>query len=624
MFRYTYTPLYMKFKIPSIDTLVAQASKTFQRFPLAIIAAIIGTSIAYSLVHEVYSQMPEQEMLLKIMFLCFLGLASFFASTLFGERRGWNQSKILGLQAVIVVLLVGYYFTLPPELFASPEKHIIRMLLLNLAVAFLCMFAAFIWKDEENGLWHFNKEAFIQLVITGIYAVVIFGGISIALATIDYLLGITIDGEVYGDLWCTVMGIFAPWFFLSHIPKDLDALESDTNYPYGLKVFTQYVLLPLVVFYLLILYIYNGKILVTWDWPKGLVSYLILFFSGAGIASLMLIHPLHEDKKYAWMKLFARVFYIAIIPLVGMLFYAIQLRIGDYGITENRYFVVVFGVWLLLMSLYFTFRKKQDLKLIPMSLCVIILLISFGPWGAFAVSENSQTQRLEGYLTKNNILVNGKVQKVDKEAVPLEDQQEISSIIRYLNTVHGLDSIQHWFEEDLMTLGSDEDDIRMKRSSSAWNKPELVMDLMGLDEVLPVPYFDPDGSKHYYFHADTSDEPLPLVGYDYLVQLRGYETRQDRFGDGSYRLYFDNEEGAIEIYKNDDVVDRIDLSDFFLGLTKDRSPHGEPGIPATEMVLEHSFSQGQLKIHFWSMSGSVKGEKAEVHHLEGTVLIDMD
>jgi len=53
-------------------------------------------------------------------------------------------------------------------------------------------------------------------------------------------------------------------------PEDLQSLDTSTVYPKSLKLFSQYILFPLVLVYFVILYAYLAKILFAWDWPQGL------------------------------------------------------------------------------------------------------------------------------------------------------------------------------------------------------------------------------------------------------------------------------------------------------------------------------------------------------------------
>ena len=45
-------------------------------------------------------------------------------------------------------------------------------------------------------------------------------------------------------LWIVIAGVFETWFFLAGVPKNLEELDESDDYPKGLKIFTQYVLLP--------------------------------------------------------------------------------------------------------------------------------------------------------------------------------------------------------------------------------------------------------------------------------------------------------------------------------------------------------------------------------------------
>jgi hypothetical protein len=91
-------------------------------------------------------------------------------------------------------------------------------------------------------------------------------------------------------------------------PRNLDELEAAREYPKGLKIFTYYILLPIVFVYLAILYAYLAKILISWDWPQGWVSKLILGFAGTGTFSLLLLHPLNHQTENIWVRSLIRWF----------------------------------------------------------------------------------------------------------------------------------------------------------------------------------------------------------------------------------------------------------------------------------------------------------------------------
>ena len=89
--------------------------------------------------------------------------------------------------------------------------------------------------------------------------------------------------------------------------------------------------------------------------------------------------------------------------------------------------------------------KVKNIKLIPVTLCLLCFLTSFGPWGAFSVSQRSQMNRLEKLLTANNILVDGKIKPMDKAAhknISDNDEGNISSIVHFLAERNSVSALQ--------------------------------------------------------------------------------------------------------------------------------------------------------------------------------------
>ena len=119
-----------------------------------------------------------------------------------------------------------------------------------------------------------------------------------------------IDGIRYFELWVLLAGVFNTWYFLADIPQNFDELDESDDYPKGLKIFTQFVLLPLVSIYLLILYAYIGRILIQWSWPVGWVSYLVIGFSTLGDFFIADCFPVQEKEENRWIKNFSRSFFL--------------------------------------------------------------------------------------------------------------------------------------------------------------------------------------------------------------------------------------------------------------------------------------------------------------------------
>ncbi len=507
-------------KIPSLKALFEGAKETLFRFPYVILASVIGAGFMIYLLDLPFARQDSYKHLYNVVMVCSLGI-SFLLSLVFICKR-IKATKILTLiiQSIGIIVLIAYYFTLPKE---PGYVDITRYLLFMIGMHLLVSFSPFANKKfslERKGFWQFNQNLFIRILITGVYSGVLYAGLSVAILSFDNLFEAHINSKIYGQLFFFILGVFNTWFFLSGLPKNLDELENMDFYPKGLKIFTQYVLLPLVFIYLLILYLYMGKIIIQWQLPMGWVSYLVLGFSTTGIFSLLLIEPLRELEGVNWIKRFSKWFYLVLFPLIILLFVAILRRTGEYGITERRYFVFVLAVWLTFMAVYFSFSKIKNIKIIPYSLCLIAFLTSFGPWGAFSLSERSQMGRLEEILTKNKILIDGKIVKAST-TVPISDEerQDVSSVIQFLSERKSLDKIQPWFDQNIDTIkGGTVNNVYKSKEAK-------ITDLMGIEYQLYKRYNQSDNI--YYYITLKEFGHINIHGYDFAINYRPFINNKE-------------------------------------------------------------------------------------------------
>ena len=86
-----------------------------------------------------------------------------------------------------------------------------------------------------------------------------------------------------------------------------------------------------------------------------------------------------------------------------MMFFAIYLRISEYGLTENRYIVIAGGLWVFLSLIYYIFYREKSNITVPIFLAAIILITGIGPASATSLSLRSQNARFEKLLKENNL-----------------------------------------------------------------------------------------------------------------------------------------------------------------------------------------------------------------------------
>jgi len=425
-------------KFPSLQNVLHATQKTILRFPLEITITFFGTIYAILLVNDENS--GSTEFFVKVIMSCSLCLVLFLSISLFFFAS--NKTNLVRFLTSLALgsLVFAFIFSFKKKV---TEVEIQQFIVLNIALHLLVSFAGFLPKKyHQDEFWEFNKRLFLRIIISGIYSAVLYIGLALAVTAVEKLFNVEITDKIYGYLFVIIAGVFNTIFFLNGVPEINNNENPLTlSYPNGLKNFTQYVLLPLISLYLVILICYEAKILITLSLPVGWVSYLVLVFAVFGILSFLLVHPIADEKGNLWMRTFNRWFYFLMVPLLGLLFWAILYRIHLYGFTHERYYVLLLSIWLTIVVAYFLIQKQPKINFIPISLCTVALLSIVGPQSADSISKNSQLSRFEIYM-----------QKTEKVTLTFEQEQDLSSIVDFLAKNYGADILLPYTKDKLTLL----------------------------------------------------------------------------------------------------------------------------------------------------------------------------
>lgn len=425
-------------KLPSLEFIATASFHTVKRFPLSLLCSFLAGSAAIYLVGIDGEGLEWKNLILSLSlgFPFYLSLETLLETS----SRGKSLRAKVYLSLTALLLILGYWYFLNR---AGGSWRYIQYAHMWV-IMFCCVSVSpFTTPGRNNAFWQYNRRLLTRLLLSAFYLFVFFGGLSLALAAFDKLFGVHIDGDHYKRLWLFGGYFFFSWHFLTGIPTDIEAMERDQTYPKALRIFAQYMLLPLFVLYLLILYLYMGKILLEQKWPAGWVGWLVSYASAFGMWMLLLLYPEKKKKETRWIHYVERGFYISILPLLVLLFVAVYKRLVAYDFTEMRYFLLGLGVWFFGLSIYMLAAKSRDIKIIPMSLFLAACVACFGPWGAYQVSRNRQAQRLERVLAENHLLSNGKVVK-SNITIPFDKAKDISGMVDYLAVHYGARTLEKW------------------------------------------------------------------------------------------------------------------------------------------------------------------------------------
>ncbi|RLJ32346.1 uncharacterized protein DUF4153 [Chryseobacterium sp. 7] len=382
---------------------LSRANEVIFRYPMILVMALLA-SIGTICIIE--TEQNDAMSYIKFTICSCLGISLMFALKMFSQRIG----KELLLHLGGILFLIGFYFILPDKKNNFTEVYAYTIAVTALLSHLLVSFVPFLEKNRELSFWQYNKNLFVNIFLTAVFTGVLTGGVELAILAIDKLFDFNFHDRIYRDTFF-VLAIFGSSFiFLLFNDKGLTNLEKDGTYPVVLKFFTQFILIPLLLIYVAILYFYSAKILINWQLPRGWVSYLVLAYSVVGILALLLVHPLKEENAKSWVKIFSKAFYYTIVPLIVLLFTAIFTRILEYGYTEPRYFVLLLALWLLSIVVYFIFGRKPSIKFIPISLFLFGAFALIFPYlNAFSVANRSQKTQLMNILNQNQLMSAGTI-----------------------------------------------------------------------------------------------------------------------------------------------------------------------------------------------------------------------
>ncbi|MGE0354591.1 MAG: DUF4153 domain-containing protein [Gemmatimonadales bacterium] len=524
-------------RFPSISALAARAWAVLLRFPWVLAAGLVAATAGIMAVER-----EANDAWVRLAMVSALGLPLGVALTLFAERWAWSGWKKTTLLALGALCLAGFF-----QVWAGVEsKHdAIRYFQLSAGIHLLVAFLPFAAVAERRGFWEYNRRLFEGFLSAAVFSLVLYLGLMIALVALKQLFGIDIPDQNYLRLWFVIAFIVDPWIFLGFAPESLPDLEAERDYPRALKVFTQYILTPLVAVYLVILIAYLFKVLATGEWPRGWIGYLVASVAVTGILGFLLVHPLRTREDEGWIRTYSRWLYVGLIPAAIMFLLALWKRVDPYGLTELRFLGLVMGAWLLGVAILYTVKRDFGIRIIPVSLAALLLLTLYGPVSATSLSVRSQVRRLHGLLQSNGLT--GAATISERPGVSREDLREISGTLRYLLEHRAAAGLQSAFGRPLPELDSPMELDRDVESTAA-----RIMERMHL-AYLPAWAGATEAEDVVTFRAAPDSSATRISGYDYAVRVDQQSPVAYAGGD-TLTLAGDSLAGSLALLRGDDTL----------------------------------------------------------------------
>ena len=505
----------------NVKKLLLHFKSGVERFPITIILAflhfITGIYIA-----EVRSFQSDE--FVEVNLLLFGSIFITAMCEMLYEKYFYKQNRWLvrGIYSAITFVISIIFFV--EYLRTNDYYNIYYFTLIPISIVLFLLIP--ILKKKENKE-KYLQSVFSNFVITGIFAGVLWIGVEIILTTVNYLFFYSGDSLFFRlttySFWF-ITEVFGASLFLSLLKKPDDNLEN-YEFPFIFNLLIKFVIIPLIIIYTGVLYIYMMKVLISMHLPKGLISHLVLWYTAFSVAVMILITPFTQKDKF--FENFKKYFPYFSIPLIFASLFAVFQRTYQYGITENRYYVLISIFWLLFCMILYI--RKMNITGIFISLITCLVISVYTPLSAKNVSNFSQSQRLKRMLVKYGALKDGKISKITQKLTNSEGSQ-IYTTIQYISDNSTIAKLNFKNEkgEVYSTLGDLEKGLDVKES---WKDYYYRSDDEGNYEERKVVTYKVKNSENAEIISD-------ITGYDNFISYKNV------YNDGST-----NQENESEKYK---------------------------------------------------------------------------
>ncbi len=366
---------------------------------LALAAALVSI-VNHHLQQKFHPDMVE--------WLCFAWLAS-IAGGIYAQSRQWTLRSGVALSLALAALAAG------ADAFQKDIGLFPKIFLASLICA--CAAAPRACLRNTDSYWIWNEKFWSAAFVAFIGGIIGWLAASATIDTAQRLLGL-FDSDtrwsLMQDVRELVMFAVAPIVFLSMIPRVEATAMSDGENDFlrrAVAAVAGWALSPFILVYSAVLWIYAIKIALAGALPDGQVGGMVGVFGFVGVATILAIYPQRETGR-VHVRLLWRIWpFLLVAPLV-LLAFAIIERVGEYGLTPDRYMAALLGALCVANGVAALAGRERIVRFAPAVAALALFAVSFGPWGAKETSVRWQSAAMREILTahgqiKDGALTNG-------------------------------------------------------------------------------------------------------------------------------------------------------------------------------------------------------------------------
>lgn len=422
------------------------------RYPLAVVYTLIATVWLVESSSYHHGDNPE-----NVVFAAIFGIVLSVAAVQWSRYLG--KPVVAGnVVALILPLLVWLWLdSVTLSAYRAPTYIACGALMTGAFVA--AFFLPGFRSSNQGRQVSFTASTFFAVVRGAALSAIFLMATSIILFSIHALFNV----DLLKAAPFVVMGFTLPvLFILADLPRSECDGSGEQAAALTIAAVCRFVLLPLALIYMAVLYVYGAKILFTWSLPRESVSAMVI---GLSTAVLVIIYAVQgylvddsvKEGARRTARLAVRVLPLLVLPLLLLMSVAIFYRIGQYGITPSRLYVAAFNLWCWGAVIYIYLTRGRRLDIVAVSAAVLFIAVSVVPganfytWGISSVQRDLRSNLEAAGVTKFPISYSSLVSTL--RTMPKERRDAVIADIEYLDDYTAHTFVRPFVTHDLKITG---------------------------------------------------------------------------------------------------------------------------------------------------------------------------
>ena len=417
--------------------------RVVKRFPVATVLVVAQTAVlSYMVATETE---PGSKLLCLLAFLS-AGLFISIATSLWGEEQ--RDRRLRWIVEGVSLGVCALYCVLVFLTDVIPNRELPAFKIGNAAwialVVLLIPFGSFLREKDDLKVWHFILSLCGALLISGIVAWVMTGGLEGLLfgtaALFDFDAGKKLPLVIM--IVCTVLLFWM--LLLALIPQSERKHNASSSMPSFLTKIVSWLLLPLLGCYILVLYAYGLNILIQWELPKGMISWLVSAVMAVYVLCYVLLYPQVTHQESWQSKVLTRWLPIVILPLLVLMSVGVVRRFADYGVTPPRLYLLTLLLWFYAICIVMLVVPRKRFRWIALSFAALFILSSGHPLNYYRLCRPYLSAKIDQMIAEKGLQVPFKWYSLYQESSEDDELDKLDKEINYMKDCYGKEYISRW------------------------------------------------------------------------------------------------------------------------------------------------------------------------------------